>query len=671
MIPKRLHQQPDIVQRAFFVTGTSVAFSVTSLLVTIGFLFEPTLSYIAPTAILPFVLGVLILAFMRITGLVHVAANILAFSVLGLQFYTCFSLYGLYSSSIFSLILLPVVVALLGGLRSGLIAGATTIGGLIFLYSLHMSGHQFPGPQLPEKAMALKQLISGIVYVVLGTVIGLMYEVTRNSAMQKVGAENKDLNKRIISAVKNYEERNAYLLENIMMLLEEMDAISKGNFATKLEAKNDDEIGMLVKSFNDTIASIRAIVSELAAGTQSAAFSFYRINTAIEDIVRSSQKQSDRVKLIYHTIEQMQQSLTENIDHAKASSVRAAQNADMARQASSSIERSAHNMQEMVKVVQAASETVVRLGESSKKIGSVIGVINEIAGQTNLLALNAAIEAARAGEQGRGFSVVADEVRKLAERTTKATKEVTDVIHKIQADVERATNAINSGNTQVGEGMNLSKHASEVFDNVMQESNETQRMMEQVVRNAEIQLQQRNNLLQAAKGTLNETHNTRQTVTTLEEFANDFGMLVYYLRSLADRYTSNDDAYAQVGLSMSGKNYGSLQLLDANKVVADLQKATLLIEDSLRYSKVRQDIGLTNKSDTLGQWIQTEGEKNLFEDSTFQALATKHRDLYRVLELFTSNMNEGLHDDALQNAKEHHTLRQSVEQELRTLMAKA
>ena len=83
------------------------------------------------------------------------------------------------------------------------------------------------------------------------------------------------------------------------------------------------------------------------------------------------------------------------------------------------------------------------------------------------MALNAAIEAARAGEHGRGFAVVADEVRKLAERTQKATSEISISIQTLQQDASD----LREGNVVITELVQKSNEAINNFSETIDDFN--------------------------------------------------------------------------------------------------------------------------------------------------------------------------------------------------------
>lgn len=110
--------------------------------------------------------------------------------------------------------------------------------------------------------------------------------------------------------------------------------------------------------------------------------------------------------------------------------------------------------------VGTSTATIAQLGESTREIGNIVGVIQSIAAQTNLLALNAAIEAARAGEAGRGFAVVADEVRSLAERTSSSTAEIESMIGKVQQQAADAVQVMEQGMGSMEEGLSIAEQAA-------------------------------------------------------------------------------------------------------------------------------------------------------------------------------------------------------------------
>ena len=171
------------------------------------------------------------------------------------------------------------------------------------------------------------------------------------------------------------------------------------------------------------------------------------------------------------------------------------------------------------KISENLKKSMHEISESSKRIRNIIDVIDEIAFQTNLLALNAAVEAARAGEQGRGFAVVAIEVRNLAARSSKAAKEIKELIIESGDRVNSGTDLVEITIKSLEEIIGDIVKINEVMVNISETATEQKSGIEQ----ANLALANLDEITQTNAGIAQETSATSHV---LDDKASEFMKIV-------------------------------------------------------------------------------------------------------------------------------------------------
>ncbi len=236
----------------------------------------------------------------------------------------------------------------------------------------------------------------------------------------------------------------------------------------------------MISNFNDMICQLRLNATELASASN-------EISSSSEQMSKGAQDQSQQISQVSAAVEEMTATIVEsskNAGDATDASRKASENAGSGGQV---VSETILGMQRIAEVVRSSATSIEKLAGSADQIGEITSVIDDIADQTNLLALNAAIEAARAGEQGRGFAVVADEVRKLAERTGKATGEITQMIKGIQQETVEAVQSMQTGIDEVERGRQLADKAGGSLNEIVVMSQRVMDMIQQIATAAEEQ----------------------------------------------------------------------------------------------------------------------------------------------------------------------------------------
>jgi methyl-accepting chemotaxis protein len=216
--------------------------------------------------------------------------------------------------------------------------------------------------------------------------------------------------------------------EAIRVMGEALQRLANGDLNSRVNANLSPEFDRLKSDFNGTVAKLQEAFMAVADSASVIEAATDEIAAAADDLSRRTESQAAGLEESAAALTEVTTTINETANNT--------------RHANEIVATTRKEAEKGGEVVVKAIDAMGRIEHSSKDIGQIIGVIDEIAFQTNLLALNAGVEAARAGEAGRGFAVVASEVRALAQRSADAAREIKGLISTSGAAVEQGVNLV-------------------------------------------------------------------------------------------------------------------------------------------------------------------------------------------------------------------------------------
>jgi methyl-accepting chemotaxis protein len=243
-------------------------------------------------------------------------------------------------------------------------------------------------------------------------------------------------------------------------VLRVVESIAHGDLTTAINVMPGDQHSLLA-AMGRMQSSLKAMIGKLQHSAEGVASAAEQLATSSSQVAAATSAQAEAAAATASAVEQMTTSVTQVAERAHDAYSLTEKTGDLSQKGNGIIQQTVDEMQKVSQIVSEAASNIQAMGDKSQQISSIVQVIKDVADQTNLLALNAAIEAARAGEQGRGFAVVADEVRKLAERTAKATTEISNVIGAVQSSALTAVDTMQQAVSCVGQGVDLARQASD------------------------------------------------------------------------------------------------------------------------------------------------------------------------------------------------------------------
>ena len=245
-----------------------------------------------------------------------------------------------------------------------------------------------------------------------------------------------------------------------------ISALAAGDMSRRMEGNYQGELARLQIDLNTMADKLMAIAGRISGASREVQGATREIASGVADLSERTEHQASSLEETSASMEELATTVRQNAGNAQEANVLATANSVSAASGG--------------EIATKAIAAMGKIEDSSRQIGDIVGLIQDIAFQTNLLALNAAVEAARAGEQGRGFAVVAGEVRNLAQRSAEAAKEIKSLIAASRHDVDEGAVLVEKSGATLQNIMGTVKKVSAIVTEIALASREQASGIEQV-----------------------------------------------------------------------------------------------------------------------------------------------------------------------------------------------